>query len=161
MALTYPYAECRWQVWHAPDGVQPHRAFRLRALLIGNFRPGRVIRGFMVIAPDGHPPRPLTDPVKCQVCDLVPDVNDLAVECRITGQRQWLAPYRRGLRKWPRPRWEDRCWWCQAPDSDVYADGLCPRCTSLRDGPPPGPPMPPEAPAVVQEPEPVLPGLEG
>ncbi len=131
MPLTYPYADCPWQVWHRPRGEKTeHPAFRLRSFMVGDFSPGRTIRGGFVIRQDGTPGE-RHQSTRCETCGDAAFADYLEVEERASGQRHYLGLYRRGGRTWPAGTLDRHCWWCQAPD--VARDGLCEACVKFRD----------------------------
>jgi hypothetical protein len=104
-----PGLEWWWAVSHLG-----HPAFYLRALMPGDFAPGR--------APLPRHVRPLRGPswpppasVTCGTCGQEPDGADLDVLERATGARGFLAQFRAGRRPWP-PATTAACWECGGRD---------------------------------------------
>ena len=118
-----------WAVEH-----QGHPAFYLRALLPGDFAPGRAPapRHAATLAGEQFPERKA---VTCGTCKQAPDVEDLEPVERATGHRGFLAVFRRGDHPWLRPTDPASCWLCaaqSAPTREVETPGgrarACPGC---------------------------------
>ncbi len=114
-----------WAVEH-----NGHAAFYLRALMAGDFAPGRL--------PDSRHVRPLdhqgVEPVTCGTCGKVPQAVDLRVIERSTGNRAALDPFIAGRAPWPKPTDPKRCWLCNDGPGNTHARAVgqdvkaCPRC---------------------------------
>ena len=116
--------ECPWEIEH--DG---HHAWFQRALLVGDFAPGRVPSPRFVGYPNGHAHPDV--PPTCSTCGAVPETRDLvAVEIE-TDDSFFLAAFREGLKKWPKPTDPNTCWWCNSPRVD--AETSPPLCVQCRD----------------------------
>lgn len=120
-------------VWWAVEH-RGHPALYLRALMPGDFAPGRLPLPRHVIELDGTEAPP---EVRCGVCDEVPRAEDLGVIERSTGDRGFLAELRAGRRPWPRPTDPASCWLCSSrtarADREAQVGGatvrVCERCS--------------------------------
>ncbi len=113
-----------------------HPAFYLRALLPGDFAPGRSPAARHVLHLDGA--RDAATPV-CGTCDKTPSVDELEPVERSTGDRGFLDAFRSGRAKWPRPTDPATCWECSdrrvriaaQVTVDGRAVGMCAGCARL------------------------------
>ena len=97
-----------WAVEHAG-----HPAFYLRALMPGDFAPGRLPLARHVWPLAGA----YAEDVACGTCGGVPRAEALEVVERHTGARGFLALLRAGRQPWPRATDASRCWLCGCRDS--------------------------------------------
>lgn len=104
-----PEHEWWWAVEH-----QGHPAFYLRALLTGDFAPGRTPAARHVLGLDGYPPEQ-HKLVRCGTCGKVPRAEDLEPIERATGLRGWLDVFRQGKMPWKRPTDPSTCHLCSTP----------------------------------------------
>ena len=127
--------------WYADDTVAPehwwavehagHPAFYLRALMPGDFSPGRLPLERHVARLDGSQERlvPL-----CGTCGTRPLVEALEPIERPTGARGFLAPFRERRAPWPKPTDPNSCWLCsdRRIKADIVIDGYryCARCAA-------------------------------
>ena len=127
-----------WAVEHEgpeePGGdltITTHPAFYLRALLPGDFAPGRAPspRHVGTLTGDG-----VEGVAKCGTCGEVPEVGALDVVERASGDRGFLAPFREGRTPWPRPTDPQSCWLCGGPSRlatrEVGGHKFCEGCAS-------------------------------
>jgi hypothetical protein len=98
-----------WAVFHIG-----HFAWHQRALLPGDFAPGRKVAAWHIVYPDGKVAHPYDSP-KCSTCGVTPETSELEVVEKSTGERMFLAPYRALQRPWPQPKNPKNCWWCNLP----------------------------------------------
>ena len=120
-----------WAVEHAG-----HPAYYMRALLPGDFAPGRSPAGRHALQLDGA--RPATTPL-CGTCEAAPSPEDLEPVERSTGDRGFLEVFRTGRAKWPKPTDESTCWECSDRHARVAAEvlvdgrrvGMCAGCARL------------------------------
>lgn len=116
-----------WAVEHAG-----HPAYYLRALIPGDFAPGRTPAPRHVLQLDGS--RPAVGPVPCGTCAAIPDPAELEPYERRTGISGFLEGFRRGDSLWPGATSETSCWECSHPriEAEVEIDGqtvrTCGRC---------------------------------
>ena len=103
-----------WAVEH-----RGHPAFYLRALLAGDFAPGRAPVARHAASLDGAQYRE-GRPVTCGTCETDPDVDDLEPIERATGTRGFLAVFRSGERPWPKATDPSTCWLCGCPPRQAY-----------------------------------------
>ena len=109
-----------WAIEH-----QGHPAFYLRGLLPGDFAPGRAPAPRHVATLKGKQYRE-GKPVTCGTCGRVPETDDLEPVERRTGDREFLAAFRAGRLRWPRPTAPASCWLCgdrEAELQDVETPG--------------------------------------
>lgn len=104
-----PTMEWWWAVEH-----HGHPAFFLRALLSGDFAPGRGPAPRHVLCLDGTTTPP-SGSVRCGTCGEVPRPEDLVPIERKTGHRNYLDAYRSGRSAWKRPTDPETCWLCSTP----------------------------------------------
>jgi hypothetical protein len=102
-----PDLEFWWAVEH-----RGHPAFYLRALMPGDFAPGRRPALRHALTVDGKRP---TSVLQCGTCGETPEAGDLEPIERTTGIRGFLGEYRRGRARWPQPTEESSCWLCSDP----------------------------------------------
>jgi len=115
--------ECPWELEH-----NGHFAWYQRALLIGDFAPGLTPIPDFVVLSRGRSANPDAPPV-CETCRVVPDVKELIAIERATGESHYLAPFRKGLTKWPKPTASTSCWWCNSPRvAAASSPPLCEQC---------------------------------
>ncbi len=95
-----------WAVEH-----EGHPAFYLRALLAGDFAPGRHPAPRHALGLDGGRPDQAA-PLRCGTCGEVPRPEDLEPVERTTGDRGHLGEYRARRVPWPRPTDPGSCWLC-------------------------------------------------
>ena len=95
-----------WAVEH-----QGHPAFYLRALLAGDFAPGRAPAPRHAATLDGDQYREGII-VTCGSCGLAPETVDLEPVERATGDHGFLTTFRDGRAPWPRPTDPASCWLC-------------------------------------------------
>lgn len=120
-----------------------HPCCYLRALMPGDFAPGRAPAPRHVLGLDGLVPAEL----RCGTCGEAPAAGDLEPIERATGQRGFLASLRSGARAWPKATDPASCWLCSAPraqadrqapvgpgGSTVAVCAGCARHLSARDG---------------------------
>lgn len=105
-----PSAPDQGEWWWAVEH-RGHPAFYLRALLPGDFAPGRL--------PLPRHVRTLTgeeddDPV-CGTCAETPVAEDLDIVERATGRRGFLTEQRAQRQPWPKPTDPASCWLCSDP----------------------------------------------
>lgn len=93
------------------EKATPHPAFYLRTLMPGDFAPGR-LPAPRHVRPLVRPAEGLPSEVTCGTCGEVPRSEDIEIVERETGQRGFLAEYRSGRAKWPKPTAEASCWGC-------------------------------------------------
>ncbi len=118
-----------WEVEH-----NGHFAWFQRSLLIGDYAPGRVPSSRFVVYDDGRAASPLEAP-KCETCGDVPETNELIVIETTTGDAHFLAPFRSGLRKWPKPTDTKTCWWCNTAGAGApTSPPLCEQCQAYLAG---------------------------
>ena len=103
-----------WAVEH-----QGHPAFYLRALLPGDFAPGRSPAPRHAATLKGDQCRE-KKPVTCGTCGRVPEAGDLEPVERRTGDVGFLRPFREGHGPWPRPTDPATCWLCGCPPQVAY-----------------------------------------
>ena len=122
--------ECPWEIEH--DG---HFAWFQRSLLIGDFAPRRVPLSRFVVCADGRAADPRTEPT-CATCGATPRTDELIAVERATGDSHFLAPYRSGLAKWPKPTdTKKNCWWCNTARSGAETTPpLCSQCQEYLAG---------------------------
>ena len=101
-----PGLEWWWLVLHAD-----HPAFYLRALMPGDFAPGRLPAPRHVRLLE-RPETGLPEEVRCGTCGEIPRAEDLEPVERQTGARGFLDAFRRGLAKWPQATRSESCWMC-------------------------------------------------
>lgn len=118
--------DAEWSIVHMVG--RPHEAWRQRALLPGEFKPGRAPSARFIVWPDGRPGHPDETP-RCLGCDEVPRVQDLEPVEIATNKRGYLAVYRRNERDWPEVR-TDTCWWCNVEGASG-SPPLCSRCVEF------------------------------
>jgi hypothetical protein len=100
-----------WALEH--DG---HPCCYLRALMPGDFAPGRGVAPRHVMGLDGsRPPASGGYVLECGTCGEAVAVADLEPIERSTGQRGFLEAFRAGRVKWPRPTDPESCVECCAP----------------------------------------------
>lgn len=105
-----------------------HFAWFQRALMIGDLAPGLEPRGDFVVYADDRCADPELAP-RCATCGEVPATNELVAIETATGDSHFLAPFRQGLRKWPKPTPRDSCWWCNTPRAGATGSPpLCAQC---------------------------------
>jgi hypothetical protein len=120
-----------WAVEH-----RGHPAFYLRALLPGDFAPGRQVAPRHVLSLAGVQ---ATGPATCGTCGEVPASEDLDVVERRTGNRGFPIEQRAGRRAWPRATDPASCWLCstrQQPATVVVEQphgevAVCARCAAF------------------------------
>lgn len=123
-----------WAVEH-----RGHPAFYARALMLGDFAPGRAVAPRHVLQLDGAG---VTDDeaVACGTCGEAPAACDLEPIERATGQRGFLEACRSRRAPWPKATDPATCWECGAPArevtevAEVPAVGVvnvCARCAAL------------------------------
>lgn len=95
-----------WAVEH-----QGHPCCYLRALMPGDFAPGRRPLARHVLGLDGVVPAALV----CGTCGEAPAAVDLEPIERATGQRGFLAALRSSRRPWPKATDPATCWLCSSP----------------------------------------------
>jgi hypothetical protein len=95
-----------WAVEH-----NGHPAFYLRALLAGDFAPGRKPSQRHVCGLDGEFP---VESVVCGTCGKIPKSEDLEVFERRTGKSGFLNGFRRGKARWPNGTESWSCWLCSS-----------------------------------------------
>lgn len=94
-----------WAIEH-----QGHPAFFARALMPGDFAPGRGPLPRHLAGLDGA----AVAEARCGLCDEVPAPGDLEAIERNTGNRGFLAPYRTGRVRWPAATDPASCWQCSS-----------------------------------------------
>lgn len=123
-----------WALEHAG-----HPCCYLRALMPGDFAPGRAVTPRHVLHLDGSR---ATEgcPVVCGTCGEVPLIDELEPIERATGQQGAIEAFRSRRAPWPRQTDIASCWECLAPPRMVteVADvpgagivGLCSSCAAL------------------------------
>jgi len=107
-----------------------HFAWFQRSLMIGDFAPRRVPIGNYIVRPDGRCDDPAQVPV-CETCGEVPKTDDLIAIETATGDSNFLEPYRRGFKKWPRPTDPNTCWLCNSQRAGATGSPpLCEQCAA-------------------------------
>lgn len=123
-----PDPEWWWAIEH-----KAHPAFYLRALMPGDFAPGRSPRPRHALTLLG---RRAAAPLVCGTCGQEPEAESLEPIERFTGDRGFLDQYRTGAGRWPAGTDEDTCWLCGDPaqlvNHEDVVDGqrvrVCRRC---------------------------------
>lgn len=110
-----------WHVFHGP-----HLAWRQRAVMVGDFAPGRLPSAWYVVDAEGRSADPVSVPT-CETCGAVPKVESLTVVEVATGERSFLARVR-DMGRWPRPTDPATCWWCNCPGLEMANGLLCVGC---------------------------------
>jgi len=107
-----------------------HPAWYQRALVAGDFAPGSPLLVNYVLGLDEELPDPDV-PLTCGTCGLVPDVNDLDAEERVTGEGGFLEAFRKPGMRWPSQKTDpETCWHCNRkgkPDKKVKLDDVAKR----------------------------------
>lgn len=123
--------ECIWRIEHLG-----HLAWYQRALVAGDFAPGRVPISEYIVDEFGRSANPLSTP-KCLTCGVVPGVDDLQSEEVTTKRRGQLHRYRLLMGNpvrlpWPEPTDPTTCFWCNSPTAPVVTVGvrLCVGCAA-------------------------------
>ena len=121
--------ECPWEIEH-----NGHYAWYQRSLLIGDFAPRLEPSPRFIVYADGLVADPRVAP-SCETCGAVPETNELiAVEIN-TDDSHFLAPFRAGLAKWPKPTAPTNCWWCNTKRSGAATTPpLCEQCQAYLAG---------------------------
>ncbi len=118
-----------WEIEH-----NGHFAWFQRSLLIGDFAPGLVPRSDFVVDVAGRAADPMA-PVQCDTCGAVPETNELIAIESATRDSHFLAPFRAGHAKWPKPTPTETCWWCNTPRASATAQPpLCGQCQAYLAG---------------------------
>lgn len=118
-----------WEVQH-----NGHFAWYQRALLIGDFAPGLTPRADFIVWSDGRSANPDGAP-QCETCAMIPDVDKLIAVEIATGDSHFLAPFRAGLQKWPKPTDVSNCWWCNTTGAGATTSPpLCEQCQEYLAG---------------------------
>ena len=121
--------ECPWEIEH-----NGHFAWFQRSLLIGDFAPRLVPLTRFVVYTDGRAADPRTE-ATCETCSDVPTTNELIAVEAATGDSHFLAPYRAGLAKWPKPTDPTNCWWCNTKRRGAATTPpLCEQCQKYLAG---------------------------
>ena len=95
-----------------------HPAFYLRALLPGDFAPGRGPAPRHTLIASGQAAEGRS--VVCDTCGVEPRPEDLEPIERTTGHLGHLAAYRAGRVSWPRATDPASCWLCSSPAQRAY-----------------------------------------
>jgi hypothetical protein len=103
-------ADWPWLILH-----NDHPAWYQRALLPGDFAPGRMPMPNYILTLTGEIPK--LGQVRCGTCKKKPAVEDLEPVERTTGQTGFLDRYRYGRRPvpWPEGLNPTNCWNCNNP----------------------------------------------
>lgn len=115
-----------WTVEH-----NGHFAWFQRAFMVGDFSPGREAAPFYAVGSDDRDFDPQLPP-KCGTCGEVPKTDELIVVETKSGDAHFLAPFRKGLQKWPRPTDHSTCWYCNTAGNGA-AESTPPLCRQCAD----------------------------
>lgn len=119
--MTHP--DCWWTILH-----NGHFAWYQRALVSGDFKPGKTPRSEYIVDEDGREADFAATP-KCTTCGEVPKVEDLEPVERVTQQRGYLDPYRSGREPWRAGTNDNTCFRCNNPAQlAVENPPLCKQC---------------------------------
>jgi hypothetical protein len=112
MAVPDQY-EWPWLIQHHRNDGQIHDAWYQRALICGDFAPGR--RGVLatyIATLDGRIPGP-NEALRCGTCNQRLQADDVDAVERITGETGFLRTFRLGRRPWPLTESrEQNCYHC-------------------------------------------------